>query len=518
MRELRIIGLAFAVGCGVAEAVCAQQAQARGTLTLQQVLETTLRLHPQIGVQQQEVGIQQGIRRQLSGSFDPVYQSGLQQSYTPVPVTLPGAGAANSAVNVTTFSAGATRLYRSGVTAGPAVALTRTRDNIFNPEGISQSRLAYEVTVPLRRNQGRQVAAQERSATIDIDASQYELNQTISSLLADAAGNYWRLVGALRLLEVAGGSEQRGQLFLSTTQSLVDADRIPRNDLSLVRANLAQRIAARLQAQQDAVEARQALALALGLSPEEMQQVPDPSEDLPEISGAAPVADAPTVRAYIELALTRRADYLAAKRRVESARALLPAAENQTRPGIDLTFSSGYSGLRVGAAPTSALAALFRGASGMDAVAGVRYEFAPANNAAQGRLSQTQAALRQAELRATDTARSIAATVTVAVMGLHNAAQRLERARESVAAFQSALAAEREKYTLGFGSLVDILTTEDRLTGALGVEVRARVDYALELARLRQATGTVIEPLGEPRQVDPLEFRTAPVMAAGGAQ
>ena len=38
-----------------------------------------------------------------------------------------------------------------------------------------------------------------------------------------------------------------------------------------------------------------------------------------------------------------------------------------------------------------------------------------------------------------------------------------------------ALDEEREKYRLGFGSLVDILTIEDRLTASLAVEVRARL-------------------------------------------
>jgi outer membrane protein TolC len=149
---------------------------------------------------------------------------------------------------------------------------------------------------------------------------------------------------------------------------------------------------------------------------------------------------------------------------------------------------------------------------GPDATAGVRYEFAPRNNAAAGQLAQTEAAIRQAELRAADTARTIAAAVSVALSGVRNAGLRLDKATESVNAFQAALDGEREKYRLGFGSLVDILTTEDRLTSALLVQVQARLDEAVELAYLRQATGTLVDPNANNPRADRLAFVTLPLL------
>src|ERR1039458_3203228 len=203
---------------------------------------------------------------------------------------------------------------------------------------------------------------------------------------------------------------------------------------------------------------------------------------------------------------------VAARKRVEAARTLLVLAKNGLRPLVDLTFSTGYSGLREGVYPPSYLASLFHGVRGPDAMAGVRYEFAPRNNAAAGRLAQTEASIRQAELRAADAARGIAAAVVVALAGVRNAGLRLEKARESVTAFQSALDGEREKYRLGFGSLVNILTIEDRLTASLAVQVQARLDAAVELAHLRQATGTLVEPNTAAPRADGRAFVTLPVL------
>jgi outer membrane protein TolC len=489
-------------------------------LTLQQALETTL-LHPQALIGEQQILASRGVQRQASGIFDPLYSSMAQQSFAPTPLSTAqqvadGSGTPKAAfTNLTTFNGGTSQLYRSGVTAGPMVELDRSRDRVLNAAGLNQSRLAYQVTIPLLRNRGADVvAARETSAGVQVQASVLDLNQTYTDLLASTAVSYWGLVGALRLAEVAASSEDRGRMLLRNVQDLIQADRIPRNDINQVRANLADRTAGRIEAEQQVVAARQQLALAMGVPPEQTASVPDPAEDFPETI-PAPANDPDSVRRYIVLALSRRADYLAAQKRVAAQRSLLPPATNAFRPAIDVTFSAGYSGLREGLYPNSYLASMVYGVHGLDAVGGVRYEFAPRNNAAAGALAQVQSAIRQAELLADISARAISSEVVVSLEGVRNAGLRLAKAHESVEAFQAALDGEREKYRLGFGSLVDILTTEDRLTTALIGEVQARLEAAVELARLRHATGTLVEPNAAAPRVDRQAFVTLPALPEG---
>jgi outer membrane protein len=481
----------------------------RGTLTLQEALETTLREHPRARIAEQQVAASRGVQREASAIFDPVYSSTAQQSFSPSPITTPPYAAAT---NITSLTAGATRLYRSGITAGPIFELDRSRDRLLNTGGLNQSRLAYQMTVPLLRNKGPEVvAASEIAAGVQLQASQLDLNQTITDLLSSTAVSYWEFAGAKRFLEVAISSEQRGQSLLDNVSDLIRAERIPRADINQVRANLADRAAGRIAAEQQVTVARQQLALAMGLPAEGMASLADPAEDLPE-AVSAPANDGETLRAYIQLALSQRADYVAARKRVDAERTQLARAKNALRPAVDLTLSTGYSGLHEGTYPASYLASPFTGVHGMDAVAGVRYEFSPRNNAAGGRLAQTEAAIRQAELRAADTARGIATDVSIAMGGVRNAALRLGKARESVTAFRAALDGEREKYRLGFGSLVDILTTEDRLTASLAVQARAQLDAAVELAHLRQATGTLVEPDAIAPRADHQAFVTLPLL------
>jgi len=501
-------------------AVAAWPQAPRPLLTLQQALETTL-LHPQALIGEQQILASRGVQREASGVFDPLYSGAVQQSFAPTPLSTAqqvadGSGSPKALfTNLTTFNGGASQLYRSGVTAGPVVELDRSRDRLLNAAGINQSKLAYQLTIPLLRNRGPEVvAAREAAAGVQVQASVLDLNQTYTDLLANTAVGYWDLVGALRLAAVAAGSEERGRMFLQNVQDLIQADRIPRNDINQVRANLADRTAGRIEAEQQVVVARQQLALAMGVPPEQIAAVPDPAEDFPAAI-PAPADDPASVRRYVTLALSQRADYLADKKRVEAQRRLLPPAQNAFRPAIDLTFSAGYSGLREGVYPNSYLASLVYGVHGLDAIAGVRYEFAPRNNAAAGAMAQVESAIRQAELLADTSARAISSEVVVSLEGVRNARLRWEKAHESVEAFQVALDGEREKYRLGFGSLVDILTTEDRLTTSLIGEVQARLEAAVELARLRHATGTLVEPNAATPRVDRQAFLSLPALPEG---
>jgi outer membrane protein TolC len=68
---------------------------------------------------------------------------------------------------------------------------------------------------------------------------------------------------------------------------------------------------------------------------------------------------------------------------------------------------------------------------------------------------------------------------------------------------------------LGVGSLIDVLTMEDRLTTALRNEVSANMAYALALAQLRAATGTIVLPSQVVQSIAPDLFYTPPTLSGG---
>jgi outer membrane protein TolC len=484
-------------------------------------LQSTLANQPALHIQEQQVVSSRAIHRQASGVFDTVLGTSLFQNRINNPLTLfdqeqaglLGILTNNQVSNVTSLDIGATKEYRNGVTLGPSLLATRTTDNIYDIGGVNLTTLAFQVNVPLLRGRGRSVvAATETAAGIEVEASLLDLNQTISSLLSNAASNYWGAVSAVKNLKVVQGSEERGKIYVENVRTLIAAGRVPESEIHQVDANLAARSAARIAAEQNLIAARQQLALAMGMSTDRMASVGMPVEDFPtDDAQVLAVLNSHPLQQFFDLALERRADYLAAKKREMEQRTLLTPARNHVLPQLNLSLSSGYSSLDEGTGIGNFFSSPGRAPRGPDVGVGVTYQFPPSNNAAFGALMLAQSNLRQAELRTLQTSQSIMASVVTAVGGVRNAALQLQRAREAVAASQAALEGEREKYRLGVGQLVDVLTMEDRLTVAEQTQVNAQLGYALALAQLRFATGTIVEPDKTIQSVDREVFLTVPI-------
>ena len=62
--------------------------------------------------------------------------------------------------------------------------MNRATDNLQNPDGTNQTRVSFDVNVPLLRGKGREVVtAPETAAEIGVEASLYDLNQEIADLV-----------------------------------------------------------------------------------------------------------------------------------------------------------------------------------------------------------------------------------------------------------------------------------------------------------------------------------------------
>src|ERR1041385_2417945 len=183
-------------------------------------------------------------------------------------------------------------------------------------------------------------------------------------------------------------------------------------------------------------------------------------------------------------------------------------------PQVNLTLSAGYSGLQEGRSVGNFLAASGAAIPGPIASGGINYTFQRGNHLARGQRRERRATAIQAEQRTLDLARTISFQISVAVQAVRNSILQLKEANQAVLSFQAALDGEREKYRTGFGSIVDVLTTEDRLNAALNTQIQARLAYAQALIQFRLATGTVVEPGRAQQTLAPQIFSTLPFTAA----
>ena len=484
-------------------------------ITLLDAARYTLEHHPLIGEQRAQVSSNRGLNLQASAQFDTLLQAGFSQNHQNTPLSSFEASQVgipndnDQIADLTTVTASAGKLFRNGVSIAPVLSLNRNANNSVNPV-LNTSQLGFVVTVPLLRGLGRSaVDAPEMAAATEVNASLLDLNQLMAQLLANTVSSYWNLVASRKMLAIAADAERRGETYVDNVKALIHADHVPRSDLNDVAANLADRSANRIAAEQQVVIARQQLAIDMGASAYDLLSVFDPTDDFPTSENQPLPADTPqSLQSCLDEALRRRADFLAAKRRIDKARILRVSAKNALLPQLNLNFGTGYSRLDEGPAVGHLFASTVSGVGGVDASVGVSYSFAPSNSSARGQLMQADAFAQQNELQAAQVARNISTSVVTALEGVRNAILRVKKARESVDYFRLSLDGQRERYRLGISPVVDVLTVEDRLTNALGSQIQAQLSYAVALIQFRLATGTIIAPDQPTQTLTPQSFNT----------
>jgi outer membrane protein TolC len=486
-------------------------------ITLAEALRSTLDRHPSIAIQRWQVTAGQAEKQQASGQFDTVFTGTLGRQSQNIPLTRLQLGqlpadlqTGDSVTGTVATNFGISKQFRNGISISTFTDINRTTDNLFNRTGMNLSQSGVQLTLPLLQGKGRQfTAAKEQAAIMETRSRQMDLHHAAEQLLSDTAISYWGLVAAKKNLEVAAETEERSRLLLQTVIALIEADQRPQNDVYQVKASLAMRTAERISAEETLRRARRQLAVAMGLSAGEILTVGDAKDGFPAVRERVWAPDEGLVEQFVLAALQRRADVAAARERSARAKVLLRAANQSTKPRLDLQISSGYTQLMEGRAFGNFFGSWFSNLHRPDFQTGVSYQFPRANNVAQGQFLEASAQNRIADLQLEDTERQVAASVATAAENAQAAVLRLQCTGEAVTAFRKTLDGEREKYRLGQISLTELLTVEDQLTAALISRVQAQLDYAVALANLRLATGTVLrseDAIG----VDPGTFETLP--------
>jgi outer membrane protein TolC len=504
---------------------CTAAGQTQAPLTLADALQTTLERHPQLGIQEQQVISQRGALQQASGQFDLLLSGDALQGHTFRALTgfeefqysqYDNFNFNSATTNTSQIDFAGTKEFRNGIIVNPSITDSRVTDNLTNRQGINAGKIQVAATLPLLRGRGSTVVdAQEAASAKQLKAAQFEVNETISGLLATVASSYWTAVAAGKQLEVLRESESSAKALTESVRSLIEADRIPRTDINEAEANLAVRESNRLVGEQRLVEARQQLAIDMGLDATEMSALPEISAGFPEEVAPEDIpTDSKSIGLYIQLALERKPELQALKQREEASQRIAGASRDALRPDLSVKVATGVTGLYEGTRIDQYVTAPVHAIRGEDITAGITYRFAPGRDAAAGALEQANAAARQTDLQYQDLARRTAAAVAPALLGFRSQALQLRRMREAVQLYRNSVDAEHEKLRMGAGNVMNTISVEDRLTGSLASEVQAQLGYLQALVRLRVATSTIVALDQQTGFVDADLFTTPPSLPA----
>jgi outer membrane protein TolC len=340
----------------------------------------------------------------------------------------------------------------------------------------TQTQPSLNVTVPLLRVwRDNPSAADLKAARIALDSSRLNRAWETQRVVQNAVVAFWNALAARIRLEILVAVGQQADEVGAYLKELVNRGQLALSEYQRAAANSLYRTLEMDNARQDYEAARSALAVALGIDPNNGEENPVPAGQFPEVPSAQDSA-ALDDESIVRLALDSRPDLMALNSVSRAEGIRLKGAQNNTVPKLDLDLR-------------------------LDRVF-LRYEMSLGNNTAEGRVLERRAAAGEARLNADVLKRRIVAEVRRALQKLRLSQRAYYTAGEATRLLEMVASDVNRRTKLGVASPQDRLAIFERVGDAKRRFLRAAHDYAASIAELRLATSSIpIETAPAPQGV-----------------
>ncbi len=360
--------------------------------------------------------------------------------------------------------------YRRGTANSPAPAGTSTgkKESFSSYDNFSA---ALNLTVPIYdfgKTGGSHDAAKARKA-----AGDYDVQSEIDDVCYSVTGSFFALLAA-REAVVSARETKAGMIkHLELAETQLSAGLRQKIDVSRARSDLASADFALRQSESSLTQARFALAVAMGIAPDDSLDVRAPEYPLtvPETA----LAEA------IRRALEKRPEYRSLRQKIAAADESVRVARSNYYPSFAANGNFGYTGYEVPelvynwSVGLSLNWDLFSGMGTMNAVSSAL---------AQKRVLEAQ--LKSLEL-------SVGNEVESAMVGLRDAAGKMDPAAIAVSAAHETLLLAEERYGAGLGSIVEVADAQSAYTKAMTQKIQAAFDLEVARAKYLRAIGSITD-------------------------
>lgn len=372
---------------------------------------------------------------------------------------------------------------------------TTTNTNLYSPE--YRPNLTLQYTQPLFRN--LKIDTRRRQIQISkkrLDLSDAQFRQRAIEIISQVQQAYWNLALAIRDEEIQREAAKLAETQLNNIQRQVEVGTLAPIDVVSAATQLESRRQQVFAAMNQVAQAENALKNLTVEGPNSdlwtAQIVPVEKFDIQHVT--LPLQDA------IKLAFENRPEMKQVQLQKEINRIDIDFFKDQMKPQIDLVGNYtmiGYAGTGTqpnlvfeGGYPT-ALGNLFKNDTRQWTI-GVQISFPFRNRTAKANYGRALEAERQIDLQTRRMMQSIEVEVRNAVQAVETAKMRIEAARAAREYAQQQLDGETKRFAAGMSTTFLILTRQNELAQAQGVELRALGDFNIAVAQLQRAISTTL--------------------------
>jgi len=468
-------------------------------LSLDDAIRLALSNNTDIHLDRSQIEFAENNLGRVHAPFDPSLTSSFadQRAKSPTSTQLQGASILNT-LNQTT-QIGYSQTFLTGTNFQTSFNAnkfsTNSSFNFLNP--YLATALEFTVTQPLLRNRGLfPNRAPILIAQRNLKQARATFQAEVSSVILQAAGNYWNVVLARENLAVQRKSLDGAQKSYDRDKKALSLGALPPLDIYRSESQVASRRVGVIQAEYSLKQAEDQFRRSIGADLDPAIRAFDLAlTDQPDPVGELPNMDIATA---LSRALANRPEFEATRQQIASDELAIRLAHNNLKP--DLEVSGFYAGNGLAGNSTTA------GTTGLGNSLSQVFHFTyPAygatlsltlpvrNHAAQANLADALVGRRRDQYQERQTNQSITLEVTSAVHALEEAKLTMEAARVAVNLARESLHADERKYELGAEPVFFVLDAQTQLAQAELNAIQAQVNFQVAVAQLDHATGDLLE-------------------------
>jgi outer membrane protein TolC len=477
------------------------------SLTLGQVVETTLKNNVSIAVEAFNAKIREQDITDRKSEFDPTISLELstQERSNQVSSAFASPDKARNRDHIWDLS-----LNQKVITGGDYEinfnnSRNRTNSNFAGLNPQYSSELLFSATQPLLKNFG--IDNNKRNIYIannDLDISDFEFESKVIDTVTDAENIYWELVFSIEDLNVKRKSLIRAQDLEKRVRAQVEVGTVAPLDILQAQSEVASREELLLQAINLMQDNEDNLKNELNIdfaSPDGQKKVRPVDQPMIQLQKEIELDEA------IKKALVSRPDYLARKTRLANENILVKYNENQIYPSLDLFGSLGLNGIsgkaiaitsgsvqgtsRFGGGYNETLSNLGSG-NYYDWEVGLRMSYPLGNRSAKSRLTASRLQVAQTLLDIKNLEKKIVVEVREAIRQIKTESKRIKATGLARKLAERKLDAEEKKFEVGLSTSFNVLEFQEDLFEEQSNEIRAIIDYRKAGIRLRQVMATTM--------------------------
>ncbi len=454
-------------------------------LTLEEAILVALENNRELAVQRLAPRIRQTFEDQERALFDPLATASIQQSRVKAQrLARAGAGTEHSAVDSILAAAGLSQFLPTGTTVGVDASSTYT-DSSLSDDTFVATRVSLTATQALLNGFGTDVnLASLRQARLDTLASQYELRGFAEALLADVETTYWDYVLAERQIEIFTESLALARRQLDETQQRVEIGRLSEMELAAMRAEVALRQEALINAR--STLATTALRLLRLLNPDGADPLTRKIVLLNRPS--APRDELDDVQTHVSAALNMRPDMNQARLALQRDELEIVKTRNGLLPRLDLFITLGKTGY---SEVFGRSAQNVRGDT-YDVLMGARFSYPLGNRDARAQHARATFTRLQTREALANLAQLVELDVRAAYIEIRRAAEQVTATAATRKLQEETLRAETEKFRVGKSTSLLVARAQRDLVASRIAEVEAVINYSKAMVSFYRLEGTLL--------------------------